>query len=92
MNYLPLESLKNAWIFKHKSLPITDADLVKIKPMSTERANILWDTFISRQADHPDFFILTFSKKVIGLPITIIGQIKLSGKEFGIVTKNNFPC
>jgi len=56
MNYLPLESLKNAWIFKHKSLPITDADLVKIKPMSTERANILWDTFISRQADHPDFF------------------------------------
>ncbi len=56
MNYLPLESLKNAWIFKHKSLPIADADLAKIKPMSTERANIVWDTFISRQVDHPDFF------------------------------------
>ncbi|TYK64576.1 DUF2947 domain-containing protein [Colwellia echini] len=56
MNYLPLESLKNAWIFKHKSLPIIEGDLAKIKPMNIERANILWDTFISRQVDHPDFF------------------------------------
>ena len=56
MNYLPLESLKNAWIFKHKSLLISNDDLAKIKPMCIERANVLWDTFISRQADHPDFF------------------------------------
>ena len=56
MNYLPLESLKNAWIFKHKSLPISDKNLTKIKPMTIERANILWDTFISKQVDHPDFF------------------------------------
>ena len=56
MNYLPLESLKNAWIFKHKSLPIVESDLAKIKPMNIERANIVWDTFISRQVDHPDFF------------------------------------
>ncbi len=56
MNYVPLESLKNAWIFKHKSLPVAKSELAKIKPMSSERANILWDTFISRQVDHPDFF------------------------------------
>ena len=56
MNYLPLESLKNAWIFKHKSLPISDKNITKIKPMTIERANILWDTFISKQVDHPDFF------------------------------------
>jgi hypothetical protein len=56
MSYIPLEQLKNAWIFKHKSLPISDANLVKIKPMTKERANVLWDTFISRQVDHPDFF------------------------------------
>ncbi len=56
MNYLPLEQLKNAWIFKHKSLPISDLDLAKIKPMAAARANVLWDTFISRQVDHPDFF------------------------------------
>mgnify|MGYP000156208054 FL=1 len=56
MSYIPLEQLKNAWIFKHKSLPIEASDLNKIKPMSQSRANIVWDTFISRQVDHPDFF------------------------------------
>jgi len=56
MNHIPLEQLKNAWIFKHKSLPINEKDLTKIKPMLKERANVLWDTFISRQVDHPDFF------------------------------------
>jgi len=56
MNYIPLEQLKNAWVFKHKSLPISDSDLNKIKPMSKERANTLWDAFISKQVDHPDFF------------------------------------
>ena len=56
MNYLPLDSLKNAWVFKHKSLPISESDLLKIKPMIAERASVLWDTFISRQVDHPDSF------------------------------------
>jgi hypothetical protein len=56
MSYTPLEQLKNAWIFKHKSLPISEKDLSKIKPMIKDRANVLWDTFISRQVDHPDFF------------------------------------
>ncbi len=56
MNYFPLEQLKNAWIFKHKSLPISDLDLTKIKPMLPARANVLWDTYISKQVDHPDFF------------------------------------
>jgi hypothetical protein len=56
MSYQPIEQLKNAWVFKHKSLPISAADLAKIKPMTSTRANILWDTFISKQVDHPDFF------------------------------------
>jgi hypothetical protein len=56
MSYIPLEQLKNAWIFKHKSLPISESDLTKIKPMTKDRANVLWDAFISRQVDHPDFF------------------------------------
>mgnify|MGYP000037857713 CR=1 FL=1 len=56
MKYTPLEELKNAWIFKHKSLPISTGDLNKIKPMQVSRANTLWDTFISKQVDHPDFF------------------------------------
>jgi hypothetical protein len=56
MNYIPLNDLKNAWIFRHKSLPINDKDKTKIKPMAQERAQVVWDTFISRQVDHPDFF------------------------------------
>jgi hypothetical protein len=56
MSYQSIEQLKNAWIFKHKSLPITDSDLTKIKPMTNDRANVLWDTFVSKQVDHPDFF------------------------------------
>ena len=56
MNYIPLSQLKNAWVFKHKSLPISPEDLEKIKPMAQTRAQVLWDTFISKQVDHPDFF------------------------------------
>ncbi|TPH12926.1 DUF2947 family protein [Litorilituus lipolyticus] len=56
MNYLSIEQLKNAWVFKHKSLPIDELELTKIKPMTVQRSNVLWDTFISRHNDHPDFF------------------------------------
>lgn len=56
MHYAPLDSLKNAWVFKHQSLPIADKEKAQIKPMTEARANVLWDTFISKEADHPDFF------------------------------------
>lgn len=56
MSYLTVNDLKNAWVFKHKSLPISESDLLKIKPMDTARSAVLWDTFISKQVDHPDFF------------------------------------
>jgi len=56
MNYTSIDELKNAWIFKHKSLPISDSDSTKIKPMASQRAKVLWDGAISKQVDHPDFF------------------------------------
>lgn len=56
MHYTAIDSLKNAWVFKHKSLPISEADLKKIKPMKEERSQVVWDTFISHNVDHPDFF------------------------------------
>ena len=56
MNYISIDELKNAWIFKHKSLPISDSDKAKIKPMTPNRAKVLWDGAISKQVDHPDFF------------------------------------
>ncbi|MGJ8692971.1 MAG: DUF2947 domain-containing protein [Thalassotalea sp.] len=56
MSYLSLDDLKNAWIFRHQSLPIEPLDLSNIKPLDTERSRQVWDTFISKQVDHPDFF------------------------------------
>lgn len=56
MNYIPLDQFKYAWIFRHKSLPLDENALNLIKVMSEQRAMVLWDSFISKSADHPDFF------------------------------------
>lgn len=56
MNYIAIDDLKNAWVFKHKSLFITEQYLAQIKPMSEARSQVLWDEFISKNVDHPDFF------------------------------------
>jgi hypothetical protein len=56
MNYTSIDELKNAWVFKHNNLPISDSDKTKIKPMASDRAKVLWDGVISKQVDHPDFF------------------------------------
>lgn len=56
MNYIPLEQFKFAWIFRHKSLPLSEKSIKAIKPMSESRAMVLWDGFISKHVDHPDFF------------------------------------
>ncbi|RJG48195.1 DUF2947 domain-containing protein [Motilimonas pumila] len=56
MNYFPLDEHKKAWVFKRHDLPISEPDLATIKPMVTGRAGQLWQTRISKQSDHPDFF------------------------------------
>ena len=56
MNYISLDDYKKAWVFRHKDLPVSDDDAAKIKPMSDERAAVLWTTMVSREFDHPDFF------------------------------------
>lgn len=56
MNYIELESYPRKWIFKHKSLPICDADLAKIKPFSKARAGQLWAHLISTQCNFTDQF------------------------------------
>jgi hypothetical protein len=59
MNYISIDQFKKAWVFKHKDLPIAQADLDAIKLMTTERSAVLWSTMISREKDHPDFFTKT---------------------------------
>lgn len=56
MNYIELNDFKYAWIFRHQSMPLDDKAKRLIKPMAPARANSLWDAFISKQVDHPDFF------------------------------------
>jgi len=56
MSYIPLEQHSKAWVFRHQSLPISEADSVQIKPMTSPRAITLWGGFVSNQVDHPDFF------------------------------------
>lgn len=56
MNYIAIEELKHAWVFRRKDLPITANDLANIKPMAKARSNTLWSAAISKSIDHPDFF------------------------------------
>ncbi|MGO2010434.1 MAG: DUF2947 domain-containing protein [Pseudoalteromonas sp.] len=56
MNYIPLDDYKKAWVFRHQDAPVNEQDLALIKPMSSERAAVLWSTMVSREHDHPDFF------------------------------------
>ena len=56
MNYISLDEYKKAWVFRHKDMPISSEDAAQIKPMSAERAAVLWTTMVSREHDHPDFF------------------------------------
>lgn len=56
MNYISLDDHKKAWVFRHKDLPVSEEDAARIKPMTSERAAVLWSTMVSREFDHPDFF------------------------------------
>ena len=56
MNYIPLEAYKRAWIFRHKDLPVSEADLDEIKPLSEARAEQVWRQQISQESNHPEFF------------------------------------
>ncbi|NRA62333.1 MAG: DUF2947 domain-containing protein [Psychrobium sp.] len=56
MSYTALEEHKKAWVFRQQSLPISDEDKTLIRPMAKERATVFWNSFVSNQVDHPDFF------------------------------------
>lgn len=56
MNYLPLTEYKKIWIFKHKDLPVSETDLVQIKPLTAARAEQVWAQQISQQSTHSSHF------------------------------------
>lgn len=57
MNYLPLDQYPRKWIFSHASMPVPEADLSDIRPLTQARSMQIWTETISRQssdADHLD--------------------------------------
>lgn len=56
MTYIPLEQYPKAWIFRHRDMPVSDEDMLEIKPLTEARAEQIWAQHISRQGTHPDHF------------------------------------
>ncbi|RTZ16685.1 DUF2947 family protein [Vibrio aquaticus] len=56
MSYLTLDEYQRKWIFTHQSMPVPDADLEAIKPMTQLRASQLWQENISVQSPDADRF------------------------------------
>jgi hypothetical protein len=56
MNYIPLEDYNKAWIFRHRDLPISDEEMLQIKPLTEKRAEQIWSEHISRESSHPEHF------------------------------------
>ncbi len=50
MNYIDIASYKKKWIFHHQSMPVDATDLPDIKPMTTARANQLWQECVSKKS------------------------------------------
>ncbi|QIA62978.1 DUF2947 family protein [Vibrio astriarenae] len=52
MSYISINEYSRKWIFTHQSMPVPEADLELIKPMSQARAAQLWKEQVS--ATSPD--------------------------------------
>ncbi|MGO1296374.1 MAG: DUF2947 domain-containing protein [Vibrio sp.] len=50
MSFLPLDQYQRKWIFTHQSMPVPEADLAFIKPMTAQRAAQFWKDNISAQS------------------------------------------
>ena len=56
MNYLSLDKYRYAWFYQHQEMPVPQDALDLIQPMTPQRSQTLWNTFISLHADHPESF------------------------------------
>ena len=56
MNYTEFDSYARKWIFTHASMPVVEADLVKIKPFTQARSAQLWSEHVSNQSSDADHF------------------------------------
>ncbi|WP_426415480.1 DUF2947 domain-containing protein [Aestuariirhabdus sp. LZHN29] len=56
MSQPSLDSYRKAWVFRHKDMPVTGADLEQILPLGEARSMQLWQQHVSRQSQHPEQF------------------------------------
>jgi len=54
MSYLTLDEYQRKWIFTHQSMPVPEAQLQAIKPMTQARSSQLWQENISAQSPDAD--------------------------------------
>ncbi|MGB2079425.1 MAG: DUF2947 domain-containing protein [Vibrio sp.] len=56
MPYMSLDEYPRKWIFTHQSMPIPEADLALIKPLTQQRAAQVWKENISHQSPDAERF------------------------------------
>ncbi len=56
MKYIPLSDYKNAWIFRHSEMTVSEQDLPAIKPLASVAANDVWRNNISKLCLTPEDF------------------------------------
>lgn len=78
MDYQTLSDYSHGWIFRHRDMPVPDALMADIKPLSEASALQYWRQNISKEATHASHFwgMIGHRKMVFGIP-------KVSGKLSG---------
>lgn len=56
MKYTPLAEYPQAWIFRHRDMPVNAEALAQIQPLTEESAQQFWKTHISQDATHASHF------------------------------------
>ncbi|RRJ82654.1 DUF2947 domain-containing protein [Aestuariirhabdus litorea] len=56
MTHSPLDHYRKAWVFRHREMPVQEAELQQITPLGEARSLQLWQQHVSRQSQHPEQF------------------------------------
>lgn len=57
MDYQTLSEYSHGWIFRHRDMPVPEALLADIKPLSEASALLYWRQHVSKEATHASHFL-----------------------------------
>jgi hypothetical protein len=66
MDYQTLSEYSHGWIFRHRDMPVPDALMADIKPLSEASALQYWRQNISKEATHASHKMVFGIRKVSG--------------------------